>query len=174
MRARLENSVVRKYGTLPSRYLIGATYVNLETMDDSVKDSEGFFTVQPVVVLEHQSAEPLIETDLVNDFWIERVRDWTAQEIADYIEAQLELAEESILETELVDGKNAALKLKVYLKRNLTVNQYKNARILVRPVWDALRAGDWDIALDEITIIDDANSTAISQKIKTHIENYLD
>ena len=65
------------------------------------------------------------------------------------------------------------MQLKVYLKRNLSVAQFKSARVQVRGVFEALRVGDWDIALDEIIIIDDANSTAISRKIKSKIENYI-
>ena len=97
----------------------------------------------------------------------------TQQEIDDAAEAEAEQSVSNDLQTELNDGIEAAHKLKIYLKRNLSAANYKASRVLLRPVWESLRMGDWDIALDEITVIDDANSNAHTQKIKTRIENYL-
>ena len=173
MKARLEDNIVKMYSQLPTRYMINGIPHNLSKLPESVHEAEGFFNVVTPVITEYQSLIDLVDTDLVGNEWIQRVYDFTAQEVIDYDEAQLESAASNELRTELNDGIEAAHTLKVYLKRQLSVAQYKDARILVRPVWDALRVGDWDIALDEITIIDDANSTVISRKIKTTIENYL-
>ena len=77
----------------------------------------------------------------------------TQQEIDDRAEQEEENAVNTQLQKELQDGIKASNELKVYLKRNLTEAQYKNARAMVRPVWEALRNGDWDIALDEVNAI---------------------
>ena len=115
-----------------------------------------------------------------NTWWLkphfngsEVVESITQQEIDDRAEQELEQTVTNELEKELRDGIKASMELKVFLQRNLSITQFKNTRVLIRPVFEALRVGDWDIALDEITIIDNANSTAISQKIKTRIENYI-
>lgn len=97
----------------------------------------------------------------------------TEEEIA---QAQMRIDKEEAflnLQKELKDGQMASLELKQFMKENVNQANWKSARIQLRPVFLALRDGDWDIALDEITLIDDANSTIISRKIKTKIENYL-
>jgi hypothetical protein len=90
-------------------------------------------------------------------------------------DVELEQQIERDLEEEILDGVKAANKLKVYLKKNLTANQYKNARVTVSPVWEALRRGDWDIALDEMNAINLPNEPYASMKatIVAKLEDYL-
>ena len=85
-----------------------------------------------------------------------------------------EIARQEI-DTEINDGIEASNRLKVYLKRNLTPNQYKAARVIVLPVWLALRNGDFDIALDEMNAINVSSEPYITMKqtIIIEIEEYL-
>ena len=138
----------------------GVKVVGVKNVDDSY-------------VLQPDEYESLVRFMIATFNGSDVIEGATQAEIDDAAEAEAERVANDELSLEITDGKQASLDLKVYLKRQLSVAQYKDARILVRPVWDALRVGDWDIALDEITIIDDANSTVISRKIKTTIENYL-
>ena len=81
MKPRLESGIVKKYRTLPTRYLIGNTLINLETASEAIQQSEGFYEVLEATPTQYQSIIPLVETDLINDVWIERLRDWTQEEI---------------------------------------------------------------------------------------------
>jgi hypothetical protein len=97
----------------------------------------------------------------------------TQQEIDDRIEAEAEELISRELLNDLNEGIKAANKLKVYLYRNLTTAQYVTTKKILLPTWTALMMGNWEIALEEITLVDDLNSTAISRKIKLRIENYI-
>ena len=119
---------------------------------------------------EYSSNIKLIKPNLIDGVLVESI---TQSEIDERAENELEQTETQTLEKQLQDGIKASMQLKVYIKRNISASSYKNARIQVRPIFEALRGGDWDIALDEITIIDTAKSTVMTRRIKTHIENYI-
>ena len=91
------------------------------------------------------------------------------------IEQQLFQVDVNIIQTEVNDGVEASNRLRVYLKRNLTPNQYKAARTIVMPVWIALRNGNFDIALDEMNAISVSTEPYVTMKqvIITEIEEYL-
>lgn len=89
MKARLENGTVKKYGSLPTRYLIGNTLINLETASVEIQQNEGFYEVQEAILVEYQSKEPLVDTDLIDNIWVERIRDWSQEEIDTKIQSDI-------------------------------------------------------------------------------------
>lgn len=66
-------------------------------------------------------------------------------------EVSSELLEKIILDAE--KGHKQFLKFKQYLKQNITPSQEKSSRTSFGKVFDALKNGDWDIALDEVQTV---------------------
>ena len=159
------NGVIKTFDNIP-KFWNNIPYYN--TLGEIRFTADGWQTVTvPTIDLNTQKLSDIYEDG--NGDYTYDVIELTLQEIED----GWELDDITEFDTHIQKGIEASLKLKSYLKRQLNTTQYKNARVLVRPVWYSLRLGDWDIALDEITVIDDANSTAISQTIKTRIQAYV-
>jgi len=170
MKARLENNIVKLYRALPTRYIINGMPHNLKKLPESVHEGEGFYNVVVPTITTYQALEDLIESDFDGSQWIQRVRNFTQEEIDAYDDNLVGFD----LQKEIGDGVKAANQLKVYLKRTLTVNQFKNARNLLKPVWSSLKNGDWDIAKDEMEALSvPASMTGIKNKIIAKIDNYL-
>ena len=117
-------------------------------------------------VLKEDELEFSFDLEIINyHFEGDTLIDDTTQADRDLIiENEIEESIKQDLEKDIQKGIEASNLLKTYLKRNLTVAQYKNARIIVLPVWIALRNGDFDIALDEMNTIEVTNEPYITMK----------
>jgi len=140
MRARKQGNIITTYNQLPKTY---KNHVNFRSATVEMLEQEGFYDVFTPIL---QTNEKLgaIYWDAQNSQFTYPIEMMTAQEIEDKANAEAQ----ALLEVDIIDGIEASNQLKTYLKRNLTNNQYKNARILITPVWEALRNGDFDIALE--------------------------
>lgn len=171
MKAKLESGTVKIYRQLPTRYNINGVPHNLFKLPVSVAEDEGFFNVVEVIPTTYQAVEDLIESDFDGTNWIQKLRDFTTQEITDYDDNIVRLE----LQNEILDGVTASNQLKVYLKQNLTVNQYKSAREIMVFVWAQLRNGNWDLAKDELLKVSTpaGKLTDMKNVIMAKIDNYL-
>ena len=155
MKAKLENGTIRLYGSLPTDYPINGIRHNLSVLPIEIINTEGFFEVITPSITQYQRLEPLIPSDFDGTQWIQRVYNFTAQEIADYDDEQIENQTLSTLQQREIDANDFINKLVTSIKRrfdegNLTQNQYKNIRTSLEPVVRFLKLGDWDIAQDTI------------------------
>lgn len=180
MKAKLENGTVRLYGALPSYYLINGVPHNLRVLPIDVQESEGFYDVQVPSITQYQRLEPLIPSDFDGTKWVQRVYNFTAQEIADYDNEQIESQTISTLQQRESDATDFINKVVTAIKRrydegNLTQTQYKNIRTSLEPVIRFLKLGDWDLAQDTINSISRPNGQmgTLYDFLKDKIDEYV-
>ena len=153
--AKNNNGTIRVYGSLPTDYPINGIRHNLSVLPIEIINSEGFFEVIIPSITQYQRLEPLQVSDFNGTQWIQRVYDFTAQEIADYDDQLIENQALSLLQQRESEGINFINKTVTAIKRrydegNLTQTQYKNIRTSLEPVIRFLKLGDWDLAQDTI------------------------
>ncbi len=112
----------------------------------------------------------------INPFWdgnklIEKV--FTQSEIDQIEENEAERLQYDEFIKDYEFGKEACFRLRTYLIRKVNPSNYEAAKLLIEPIFEDLRKGYIEDALKKITVIDNANSTAISRTIKAKIEEYL-
>jgi tRNA(Ser,Leu) C12 N-acetylase TAN1 len=152
------NNTVRTYNSLPTNYEINGIRHNLRVLPIETVNAEGFYEVVIPTITQYQRLENLIPSDLVGNQWIQRVYNFTQQEIDDYDQEQIDNAIDAIVNTYEADGRAFFVKLRRKIREyyddgNITQAQYKNIRTSLQPVIQPLRYGDWDVAQDEINAI---------------------
>ena len=153
--AKNENGTVRIYRALPTNYKINNIRHNLSVLPIETINEQGFYELIVPAITTYQRLEPLIPSDFNGTQWIQRVYDFTAQEIADYDDQQIETQTLSTLQQRESDATDFINKVVTAVKRrfdegNLTQAQYKNIRTSLEPVIRFLKLGDWDLAQDTI------------------------
>jgi hypothetical protein len=153
--ARNENGTVRTYNVLSNNYDINGVRHNLSVLPIETINSEGFYELIKPTITQYQRLEPLLPSDLVGNQYIQRVYNFTAQEIIDYDEAQIDNSIDNDLDIKQQDGEQFFIKVRRKVRRfyndgNITKVQYETIRISLQPVIQPLRYGDWDIAQNVI------------------------
>jgi hypothetical protein len=184
MKARLENTIVKLYGSLPTYYKINNVPHNLRNLSVETQEAEGFYSVNTPTITVYQRLEALIPSDFNGTEWVQRVYNFTAQEIIDYDETQVENAIAQALDIREQDGIALFKRLRNLVNRKhsdavISNAQYKGIRNTLQPALQPLRYGDWDIAQDNIDDIAPPSGqllalyTFIKDKIDTYVlENY--
>ena len=99
----------------------------------------------------------------------------TQQEIDDRAELEAEQTALNEFYKELQDGEKASYELIGYIKRlNLTSAQLLNAKKVLLPVYTALKNGMWDVAKEQVALINRPAGAlgGVYDKIKARIDNY--
>ena len=184
MKAKLENNIVKIYNSLPTRYLINGMPHNLSKLPVGIQEDEGFYEVIVPTITQYQRLEDLIPSDFNGTNWVQRVYDFTAQEVIDYDELQIENAISQDLNTKQQDGETFFVQVRNKIRRfyndgNINQTQYKSIRTSLQPVLQPLRYGDWDVAQDNINAISRPSGQLgnlydfLKNKIDTYIiDNY--
>jgi hypothetical protein len=122
--ARLINGIVKKQ-LLPTSYMIGRTKINLRTASLEIQQSEGFYEVVEAVIGANQELIPLIASDLIGSKYVERIRDFSQQEIDDKIALDLVNQNNQEVESQLNKGRSLAVEIFVFIRKHtgLTDNQ---------------------------------------------------
>ena len=172
MRAKLENSVVIIYNELPNRYKIGGVFYNLNTMSDTVKEQEGFYTIQDVEITDTQIKEDLIESDFneENRVWIYRVRDLTQEEIDANIEAEEENEAHEAMRKHIEKGIKLHARSyrkiwrKVVNKDEITKAKGRKLFRWLKPTWEDLKNGDFRQAYKSISDVLTGNENELQNE----------
>ena len=175
-----EVKIFSDQSTLFKNYEINGIRHNLSVLPIETKNAEGFFElVQPTITV-YQRLIDLELGDLVGNQWIQRVYDFTAQEIADYDDAQIENQALQLIQQRESDGNAFFYKVVTAIKRrydegNLTNAQYKNIRSSLKDVLLPLKFGDWDLAQDAINAINRPSGAmgVLYDFLKNKIDSYV-
>jgi hypothetical protein len=153
MKAKNKNGTVVIYSTLPTYYVLNGTPINLHSLAQnpanlSTIEAEGFYDVVVPSITVYQRLEPLIPTDFdtPSKTWIQRVYDFTAQEIIDYDNQVIDNAIDSNFNQQETNGQDAARALRRYIQRQfndavITETQYENIEDSLTPVHNWLQRG---------------------------------
>jgi len=128
-----------------------------------------------------QSVNDLLPDEIEGDFI--RPEYQNGQLIETWTQADQDAEDEQTRSTESDQGEREGMSICKQIrdfivtkrhKGQISGGQFKNIRITLRPVFDSLRSGDWDIAEDEINAIQRPSGDLglVYDKIKTEIEEY--
>ena len=178
--AKEENGKVVVYNSLPKDYPINGIRHNLSVLPIGTVNEQGFYELIVPTISQYQRLEPLELSDFNGSQWVQRFSNFTAQEIADYDEQQLEIQARSVVSQRETAGNELFYKVATVVKRrydegNLTQNQYKNIRTQLENVIRPLKLGDWDIAQDNINAISRPSGQmgTLYDYLKNEIDTYV-
>ena len=178
--AKNDNGTIRIYRSLPTNYPINGIRHNLSVLPIETINTEGFYELIVPSITQYQRLESLIPSDFNGTQWIQRVYNFTAQEIADYDEQQIENQTLQLIQQRESDGNAFFYKVVTAIKRrydegNLTNAQYKNIRSSLKDVLLPLKFGDWDLAQDAINAINRPSGAmgVLYDFLKNKIDSYV-
>ena len=155
--------------SVPTYFKIDGVPHNLRNMPNEWENN-GYFEVDVPEITEYQELITLTDLDVSNGN--QRVRDFNAQEILDHDKNKAEQLLLSEIRQERFDGSDASEKLVLYIRQlNLSPPQLLNAKKVLLPVYKSLKDGNWDIAQEEINLINRPSGAfgVVYDTIKTKI-----
>jgi hypothetical protein len=186
-KAHNKNGTVKIMNRLPESWTKenGQDIINFRKSTDAELEALGIFDVKLNPITEHQRYKNSLipdDFDEPNKLWIMPIIDFTAEEVITHDEQKLDSDETASEEDQRkADGELFVVRLKNRIRRrrkseNLSLEQYKTARLLVFPMSAYLKDGQWDLAKDDIDAIPHQGSAKIRSIIETaqtKIDNYI-
>ena len=166
--AKQTGDIIRIYRSLPTDYFIGRTKINLKTASVEIQQSQGFYEVVEATIGANQEKENLIPSDLVDNQYIERVRNFTQQEIDDKIALDLVNQNNQEVENQLNKGRTLAIDIFVFVRKHtgLTVNQ----KSILKALAILLYQGDIEQSIIDFGAISRPATTGKMQSVYDYLE----